>query len=93
MYIGTGDETILAVNSLLMQFFMFFSFLIDGFANASEALIGRFIGSRRRESLKKAIKITICLGSWVSGIVFTLIYLFASKPILGLLTDIPECKE
>ena len=40
-----GEETILAVNSLLMQFFMFFSFLIDGFAHASEALTGKFIGA------------------------------------------------
>ena len=39
-----GEETILAVNSLLMQFFMFFSFLIVGFAHAAEVLTGKFIG-------------------------------------------------
>ena len=31
--LSQGEDTTLAVNSLLMQFFMFFSFLIDGFAN------------------------------------------------------------
>ncbi len=89
---GTGEDTILAVNSLLMQFFMFFSFLIDGFANASEALIGKFIGSRSRESLSKAIKLLFTWGIGIS-IVFTLIYLFASKSIISLLTDIPRVKE
>jgi len=33
-----GKETVLAVNSILMQFFMFFSFVIDGFAQAAEAM-------------------------------------------------------
>ncbi len=41
-------DTILAVNSLLLQFFMFFSFFIDGYAHAAEALTGRFIGARDR---------------------------------------------
>lgn len=90
--IGTGDDTILAVNSLLMQFFMFFSFLIDGFAHASEALIGRFIGSQSRESLKRVIRLLFAWGLGISFL-FTLIYLVASKPIIGLLTDIPAVKE
>ncbi len=39
-------EAILAVNALLMQFFMLFSYFMDGFAYAGEALTGRFIGSK-----------------------------------------------
>ncbi len=88
---GSGNETILAVNSLLMQFFMFFSFLIDGFANASEALIGRFIGARDKKSLRIAIKLLFKWGFAIS-LLFTLIYLFASKAILGLLTDIEDVR-
>ena len=34
-------DTILAVNALLMQFFMLFSYFMDGFAYAGEALTGR----------------------------------------------------
>lgn len=88
----SGDDTILAVNSMLMQFFMFFSFLIDGFAYASEALIGRFVGSRSRDSLKKVINLLFVWGLGI-GLLFTLIYLFASKAIIGLLTDLPEVRE
>ena len=81
-----GADTILAVNSLLMQFFMFFSFLIDGFAHAAEALSGRFIGAKSRRNLNRSIRI---LFAWGTGIAvsFTFIYLLAGELILGLLTD------
>lgn len=84
-----GEDTILAVNSLLMQFFMFYSFLIDGFAHASEALTGKFIGSGNREALKKSTRLLFLWGTGIS-LVFTLIYLFAGKVIFGLLTNNPE---
>lgn len=84
-----GEDTILAVNSLLMQFFMFYSFLIDGFAHASEALTGKFIGSGNRLALKKSIRLLFIWGTGIS-IVFTLIYLLAGKVIFGVLTNNPE---
>ena len=37
-------DVILAVNTLLMQLFTLFSYIMDGFAYAGEALAGRFIG-------------------------------------------------
>ncbi len=81
-----GEETILAVNSLLMQFFMFFSFLIDGFAHASEALTGRFIGAGQRRSLEKSIRLLFRWGTGIS-IFFTAIYLAGGGVIFRLLTD------
>lgn len=84
-----GEETILAVNSLLMQFFMFYSFLIDGFAHASEALTGKFIGAGDRDALKKSIRLLFVWGTGIS-ILFTLIYLLAGKVIFGVLTNNPE---
>lgn len=84
-----GEETILAVNSLLMQFFMFYSFLIDGFAHASEALTGKFIGAKNMDSLKKSIRLLFIWGTGIS-IIFTLIYFLAGKVIFGVLTNNPE---
>ncbi len=81
-----GAETILAVNSLLMQFFMFFSFLIDGFAHAAEALSGRFIGQKNRHYLNKSIRILFIWGTGIA-LFITLFYLLAGELILGLLTD------
>jgi len=84
-----GQETILAVNSLLMQFFMFFSFLIDGFAHASEALTGKFIGARDRRSLHASIRLLFIWGTGIS-LFFTLVYLVGGEGIFRLLTDNPE---
>ena len=39
-------DVILAVNTLLMQLFTLFSYIMDGFAYAGEALAGRFIGAK-----------------------------------------------
>jgi MATE family multidrug resistance protein len=84
-----GEETTLAVNSLLMQFFMFYSFLIDGFAHASEALTGKFIGAGNISALKKSVRVLFIWGTGIS-ILFTLIYLLAGNLIFGLLTNNQE---
>jgi MATE family multidrug resistance protein len=86
---NAGNGTILAVNSILMQFFMFFSFLIDGFAHASEALTGKFIGARDRQSLIRLIRLLFLWGTGIS-ILFTLIYLLGGDAIFRALTNNPE---
>ncbi len=87
--LSNGENTTLAVNSLLMQFFMFFSFLIDGFAHASEALTGKYIGAGDGNSLKKSIRLLFIWGTLIS-LMFTLIYLLAGRAIFRLLTNNPE---
>jgi MATE family multidrug resistance protein len=84
-----GEETVLAVNSLLMQFFMFFSFLIDGFAHAAEALTGKFIGANNRISLLKTVRLLFRWGTGIS-IGFTLLYLLGGEVLFRLLTNNPE---
>jgi MATE family multidrug resistance protein len=84
-----GQGTILAVNSILMQFFMFFSFLIDGFAHASEALTGKFIGAKDRTSLSKTIRLLFIWGTGIS-LFFTLVYLLGGNLIFRALTNNPE---
>ncbi len=84
-----GEDTILAVNSILMQFFMFFSFLIDGFAHASEALTGKYIGAGDRKSLERSIRLLFLWGGGIS-LFFTLIYLLGGNAIFRVLTNNPE---
>ena len=81
-----GEETILAVNSLLMQFFMFFSFLIDGFAHAAEALTGKFIGAGKERQLRSTIRILFIWGTAI-GIFFTLLYLISGDLLFRALTS------
>ncbi len=80
-----GDD-ILAVNTLLLQFFMFFSYLIDGFAYAAEALTGKYLGAKDFSKLKLTIKYIFIWAGAVS-LVFTGIYLFGFKQIINLLTN------
>ncbi|MEA3496413.1 MAG: MATE family efflux transporter [Bacteroidota bacterium] len=80
------NNTILAVNTLLLQFLFLFSYFIDGFAHAAESLTGKFIGAKDNVSLKKFIKIVFVWGIALS-IPFSLAYIFAGKNILFILTD------
>lgn len=86
---ASTNDTILAVNSLLIQLLLFFSFFIDGFAFAGEALVGKFVGARQKPELKKVIKLLFVWGIGLAA-VFTFIYLFGINFILGLLTSQPD---
>ena len=79
-------DVILAVNTLLMQLFTLFSYIMDGFAYAGEALAGRYVGACNLLQLKRAVK---ALFSWGVGLslVFTLLYGIGGKNFLGLLTN------
>ncbi|MEA3445622.1 MAG: MATE family efflux transporter, partial [Bacteroidota bacterium] len=85
---STNDIT-LAVNTMLLQFFFIFSYLIDGFAYAAEALVGKFIGEKNKEGLKSSIKLLFVWGLIIS-IPFSIVYLLAGNFILMLLTNNQE---
>lgn len=67
----------LAVSSIMMKLMLLYSYFIDGFAYAGEALAGRFIGARDGKSLVRAVKVIFvwCVGIgvvstfgyWVGG--------------------------
>jgi multidrug resistance protein, MATE family len=88
---GTGD-TLLAVNTLLFQFFYFFSYFADGFAYAAEALTGRYIGAGDMKMLRKVIRRLFLWGTGIAA-AFTLIYFFGTARMLRLLTDDPLTLE
>ena len=76
----------LSVNTLLMTFFTLFSYVMDGFAYAGEALAGRYFGARDTASLNRLAQRLMHWGMTLS-VAFSLIYLLAGETILGLLTD------
>lgn len=76
----------LSVNTLLMTFFTLFSYVMDGFAYAGEALAGRYFGARDTASLNRLAQRLMHWGMTLS-VAFALIYLLAGEAILGLLTD------
>lgn len=80
------NDTILAVNSLLLQFLLFYSYFIDGFAYAAEALTGRYIGANNFDRLRKVTRLLFIWGIALA-IAYSLLYLFGNKFILQLLTN------
>jgi len=81
-----SGKDILAVNALLMQMFILFSYMMDGFAYAAEALTGKFIGAKQWPQLKVLVRRLFAWGVGVA-LLFTFIYIFFMEDILSLLTD------
>ena len=77
---------VLAVNTLLMQFFIFLSFFIDGFSYAGESLSGKYLGAGKLKMLKITVKILFKWAFWVS-VIFSLLYFLGGKFMFKLLTD------
>ena len=84
---GAYGDVQLAVSSILMKLFMLFSYFVDGFAYAGEALVGKFIGA---ESDKKTLdNVVRVLFNWslAVGVLFTLVYAFWENGCVRLMTD------
>lgn len=79
-------DVVLAVNALLMQLFTLFSYFMDGFAYAGEALSGKYIGAKDNQSLRLTIRHLFKWGIALS-LLFTLLYGAGGKSFLGLLTN------
>ena len=71
-------ETVLAVNTLLMQLFTLFSYIMDGFAYAGEALAGKYIGARNRTALHQTVRQLFGWGIGLS-LCFTLLYAIGGR--------------
>jgi len=79
-------DTELAVNTLLMQMFTLYSYFMDGFAFAGEALAGKAIGARQRETYDDVVKRLFVWGAAMAGL-FTLLYIVGGEWFVGILTD------
>ena len=79
-------EVVLAVNTLLMQFFTLFSYVMDGFAYAGEALSGKYVGARNEKLLRRTVRQIFMWGAGLS-LFFVVLYVVGGEPFLSLLTD------
>lgn len=79
----------LAVSSVIMRLLMLFSYFVDGFAYAGEAMTGRFIGERNAAALKKTVRSVFFWGALI-GLLFTVLYAVFPGTLIGLLTNDPE---
>ena len=79
-------NTILSANSLLMQFFILYSYFMDGLANAAEALSGRYSGAGDKEMLHRTVFTLFAWGFTIS-VAFSFLYVFLGDTLLRLFTN------
>ena len=79
-------DVVLAVNTLLMQLFTLFSYIMDGFAYAGEAMTGRYVGALNNSVFQRMIRLLFRWG-WGLSLSFTILYMIGGQDFLGLLTN------
>lgn len=77
---------ILAVNTLMMQFYLLFSYVLDGFAYAGEALCGSYWGAQNDQAFRAVVRRLFLWGGAMT-VLFTVVYAVGGVPFLQLLTD------
>ena len=77
---------VLSVNTLLMQFLLLFSYVMDGFAYAGEALAGRYHGAANHGAFMETVKRLMHWGLLMASL-FTIVYVFGANHLVNLLTD------
>ena len=80
-----GDQ-LLAISTIMMKLMLLYSYFIDGFGYAGEALTGRYIGARDVVSLKSAIR-NLFKWSFIIAGVSTLAYFLAGDSLFRLMTN------
>ncbi|MDD3521492.1 MAG: MATE family efflux transporter [Bacteroidales bacterium] len=82
-------DTLLAVATIMMKLLLLFSYFVDGFAYAGEALTGKFIGTGDKPALMRTIKLLFAW-STVVGIVSTFFYIVGDQWLLRMMTSAPD---
>lgn len=83
-----SGDLVLSANAVLMTFFTIFSYFMDGFAYAAEALCGRLHGANNVKVFRNMVHRLFCWG-WGMVFLFSLLYIIGGKQFLHLLTDQP----
>lgn len=87
-------DTELAVSSILMKLFMLFSYFVDGFAYAGEALVGKAFGEAKEVSGERleVRGVVRKLFNWSIGVglIFTFIYAIWGRESIELMTNDAE---
>lgn len=86
-----GDST-LAANHILLQLVSFSAFVLDGYAFATESLVGRAIGRGDRREFDHALRVTTELAFGSAIALGASVALFGST-FIGLLTTLPEVHQ
>jgi len=84
-------DAILAANALLLNFQTFMAYGLDGFAHATEALVGAAIGARNRDAFRRAVKVNLFWAA-LGALGFSAVYWGTGSWIIARLTDQPAVR-
>ena len=84
-----SGAVILSVNTVLMQLYLFFSYFMDGFAYAGEALCGRTYGAKNWAAFRETLH-RLWMWALLVTTVYTILYIGGGSWIVNILTDEPE---
>jgi MATE family multidrug resistance protein len=82
---------ILAANAILQQLQYLTAYALDGFAHAVEVLAGSAKGARSLRAFRQAVKVST-LWAFTTALLATLIIWLAGRPVIALLSNIPEVR-
>jgi MATE family multidrug resistance protein len=80
---------VLAANAILMNLMNLMAFALDGLAHAAEALVGKAIGARDKEALRRSVTLSL-RWSLYFALGFSILFYFAGPWLVGMLTNLPE---
>ncbi|MEM6321161.1 MAG: MATE family efflux transporter [Bacteroidota bacterium] len=83
---SVGGEQLLAINVILLQFLNWMSYGIDGFAFASESLVGKYFGAKQPTQLKTAIRLSFSMAMGLGGL-YSLVYFVFGPAIVGIFSN------
>ena len=89
MFTATGAKqgaVVLAVNTLMYQFFTFFSYVMDGFAYAGEAVGGKYYGAGKEAMFRSTVRHLFGWGLLLC-LLYTMFYIVCGGGIMQLLSD------
>jgi MATE family multidrug resistance protein len=81
-----SGDAILAANAVLLNFHMIAAYALDGFANATETLVGEAIGAGRRADYRAILKAS-SLSAFVAALMISLAYLVFGRQIIAVYTN------
>ena len=81
-----AGDAILAANAVLLNFHMIAAYALDGFANATEALVGAAIGAGRRADYRAILRASSS-SAFVVAVLISLAYLVFGKQIIAIYTN------
>ncbi len=82
---------ILAANAILMNLQNLLAFALDGFAHAAEALVGKAVGERNMEALRRSVALAL-RWSLIVAVGLSIFFALSGTLIISILTDLPDIR-